>query len=166
MSDLFLLAVGVYLGMALPSLITKAMAYFQNRPIMKMITPTKIDQSRLCKGEHTWFSRKTGQEGKDNKICRVCGLICGTDKMATTEALDQIEENIRFDTLEEQVYQDFVSRENDDLRKYFAEELKAGLDFGKLAKLHNAGITFGIRYNKYKSVHLPPLLKNLEKSNA
>jgi len=163
---LLIFSIGLYLGNKLPDWIAKAMVWYATRPIIKMITPTKIKQGRLCKGPHNWIAKKLDIQGKESNICRVCGLIEGTGRMATAEALDQIEENMRFDALEEQVYQDFVSRENEDIRKYFAAELKGGLDFGKMAKLHNAGITFGVRYNKYKSIHLPPLLKNLEKSNS
>lgn len=168
MNTLLIVALSLYLGSKLSEWIGKAIVYFQNREIIKAITPTAIKEDRLCKGPHTWLNTRTWTEKGtvDARICRVCGLIDGTNKMATIEAIDQIEENNKIQALEEGVYQDFIDKENKELRAFFAAELKEGLSFDKLAMLHNAGITFGARFNKYKVARLPEMLKELIKSNA
>ncbi len=158
----------LWVGINLPNWLAKVIVYFQNRSIIKAITPTDLDEKRLCKAPHVWLNTRAWTEKGtvDSKVCRVCGLIDGTKKMATEAAIDQIEENNKVQAVEEQVYQDFISKENGDLRAFFASELKEGLSFEKLVQLHNAGITFGARYNKYKVTRLPEMLKILEKSDA
>lgn len=168
LENLSLLAIFLYVGSNWEKWFYAAVKYFENRAIIKSITPTAIKEDRLCKQPHTWLNTRTWTEKGtvDARICRVCGLIDGTNKMATIEAIDQIEENNKIQALEEGVYQDFIDKENKELRAFFAAELKEGLSFDKLAMLHNAGITFGARFNKYKVARLPEMLKELVKSNA
>lgn len=163
-----ILIAGIYFGNKLPFWIGRFVTFVQNRTILDNLIPKKIDPTRLCKGNHSWINARTFSESgpAQVKVCRVCGLIEGSDKMATPEAIDQIEENNLMRDLEQRLYKEFSTLENTDIRKYFDKEIKNGLSFEKLASVHAAGMTFGQRYTIFKTAKKGEIEKELFKSNS
>jgi hypothetical protein len=159
---------GILVGFEGPIWVSILFRKLQNRKIIKEITPTDVDDSRLCKGPHAWIkAHAVADQGPiEVSICQVCGFIPSTNKMASVEAIDRIQENNKIRAVEAKIYKDFVEREDGDIRKYFDSEIKNGVSFEKLAHIHNAGITFGSRYNIYKSARAEDIQKELNKSDA
>jgi hypothetical protein len=168
MYTFLILIAGIYLGNKLPFWIGRAVSFFQNRALLDSLVPKEVDPSRLCKGNHSWITARTFTDTGPSqvKVCRVCGLIEGTEKMATAEAIDRIEENNQIRELETRLYKEFSALEDGDIRKYFDKEIKNGLSFDKLAHVHTAGMTFGQRYTLYKASKKDDIEKELTKSNS
>lgn len=163
-----ILLVGFYLGNKMPFWVPKAISYFRNRHLLNSLIPKAADPDKLCKGTHPWMNARTfTDEGPATvKVCRVCGLIEGSNKQATQDAIDRIEENNRLRDLEDRLYREFASLEDRDVRKYFSEEIKNGLSYQKIAHIHTAGMTFGQRYTIYKASKKEEIEKELTGSNA
>jgi hypothetical protein len=168
MTGLLLLAGGFILGFLGPVWASDLFRYVQNRQILKDITPADVDERKLCKGPHSWMGATTlTDEGVGStQVCQVCGFIPSISKMATTEAIDRIEENNRIRAIQSQIYRDFQAQENGDIKNFFAEELKGGLSFEKLAHVHCAGMTFSARFGIYKSSRAEDIEKAITRTNA
>jgi hypothetical protein len=162
------LVVGIFVGLYGPVWISDLFRYLQNRQILKDITPQDTDETRLCKGPHSWIGAQAFTDnGRETvQVCQVCGFIPSLDKMATPEAIDRIEENNRIRDIQGKIFTDFQTREDDDIKKYFDEEIKNGVSFEKLAHIHSAGMTFGARFNMYKAGRADEIEKVINKSNA
>lgn len=165
---LLAVAIGIAIGLKGPGILARAIYNFQNRRIMKDLVPQKVDPKKLCKAPHSWILATTFTDKGNGsvRICRVCGLVEGSNTAVTEEAIDRIEENNRLRQLEEKVYQEFTSKEDSDVRKYFDKEIKNGLSYEKLAKLHTAGMTFKQRYAMYKSGKKKEIEQELSRSNS
>lgn len=162
------LLLGIYLGNKLPFWIGNAVSYLQSRALINSLVPKQADPEKLCKGTHSWITARTFTDKgpAEVKVCRICGLIEGSDKAATAEAIDRIEENNQIRELEKRLYKEFIAREDEDVRRYFDKEIKNGLSFDKLAHVHNAGMTFGQRYTIFKASKKEDIEKELTKSNS
>lgn len=167
MDTTLLVILALFIGSKIPDSFYAFVRWYQNRKIWKDITPTDVDQKKLCR-VHNWIDGRTLTENGETitKVCRVCGLIQGTNKMATPAGLDMIEENNRFRQVEEDLYQEFVKNEEVDLKKYLAKDLANGLNFDKVATIHNAGITFAHRFTLYKAAKSKEITALLNKSDA
>lgn len=162
------LLVGLYLGNKLPYWIADLVTYVQNRQTIRIITPNKVDEKKLCKAPHSWINTSVDtKEGiKEHKICRVCGFISGMNKMAKPEAIDMVEENNKIKEVEARLQKDFLNFEDNEIKKFFDEELKNGLSFEKLMAVHDAGITFSSRFFNYKISKIPEIERELKRGNA
>lgn len=139
-------------GYYAPIVLTRAMLYFFDRKILSRMVPGKIDPKKLCKGPHSWLvARALTQDGLgETQVCRMCGLVSGSDRMASLEVVDTIEENNRTRKIEAKLVDEFLAKEDKEIGAYFAEELNSGLSFEKLTRIHAAGMTFTKRYAEYK----------------
>ncbi len=162
------LVLGMYVGNKLPFWIAKLNSYLDRRYILKRMMPKKLDPSKMCHGPHWWLDASiyTEDGDKEAKICSACGFIQGTRTAATPEAIDRIEENIRYKAIEDKIYQEFSDKEDNDIKKFFDNELSNGMSFEKLVRLHNAGISFNRRYIEYRSSKSQEVRKELAKSNS
>jgi hypothetical protein len=162
------LLIALYVGNKLPFWIAKVVTFFQRRAILNPMLPKKLNPKKLCSGSHNWLPANiyTDQGSKEIKVCNICGFIMGTETVATPEAIDIIEENLRHKEIEDRIYMEFSTREDSDIRKFFSEEIKNGLSFEKLQKLHNAGITYNHRYVVFRSAKNKEVQLELAKSNA
>ena len=171
MVDLFpaaMLILGIIIGFWGPVWASNLVTYFENKKVIDEITPLSLDETKLCKGPHAWIPTKSlTDRGYENiQVCQVCGFLPSMGKMAKPEAIDRIEENNKIRAIQEMIYRDFVIREDDDMKKYFDEEIKNGVDFEKLAHIHTAGMTFNARLNAYKASRMSEVEKVLSKGNA
>ena len=166
--NILALAVGIFVGLYGPVWISNAFRYIQNRQILKDISPREVDETRLCKGPHSWIgARAFTENGFENvQVCQVCGFIPTLNKMATPEAIDRIEENNRIHGIQSKIFTDFQAREDEDIKKYFDEEIKNGVSFEKLSHIHSAGMTFGARFNIYRAGRAEEIDKVINKSDA
>ena len=162
------LLIAFYLGNKLPFWVPKVVLFFKRRAILNPMLPKKLDPNKLCTGPHNWLPAAiySDQGNQEVKVCNLCGFIMGTDTVATPEALDSIEENIRHKEIEDRIYMEFSNREDADIRKFFSEEIKNGLNFEKLQKLHTAGVTYNHRYMAFRTSKNPEIQRELLKSNA
>lgn len=164
----FIFLLGLWLGLHGPTILGDLITYFQNRAIIKAITPIPINPQLLCKGKHSWLIAKTLEEKgySTAKVCRVCGFIDGVNKMASVEAIDNIEQNNKIQKIEQDIYNEFWKLEDGDIARFFHNEIQNGLEFNKLTRLHEAGMTFGARFHKYKATRAADITKELKKSDA
>lgn len=168
MYTFFILAAGVFLGLYGPIWASNLITYLQNRQILKDVTPRDVDDAKLCKGAHSWINAQTFTDtgAGSIQVCQVCGFIPTINKMASTEAIDSIEEHNRLTAVQSKIYTDFQVQEDGDIRKYFDEEIKNGVSFEKLAHVHLAGMTFGARFNIYRASRAEEIQKAVTGSNA
>lgn len=152
----------------LATIVYGASNFFKNRSLMKNLVPQKIDKKRLCRGPHPWMKVKTWTEKgpSETQMCRACGLVSGTETMASPEAIDRIEENQKIRDIDAKLYRDFLAKEDEDIKQFFAREIQGGLNFDKLAKIHAAGMTFGQRFTYYKASKVEDIEKELTKSDS
>lgn len=149
---LFLIA-GLYIGNRLPWWLTRLVSNIEKRRTLKSILPTPVDDNRLCNDRHEWTTAKVVDikgEFLDIKVCSKCGFFPSLNSMATKEGLRRIQENNRLYTFNTKVIEDFTTIEETDLKEFFAEEIKAGLDFQKVVRTYNAGQTMRQRFTLYK----------------
>jgi hypothetical protein len=167
MSALYLL-IGLVVGFYGPVWLSDLFRYLQNRQILKDITPQEVNESRLCKGPHSWIGAQAFTDhGRETvQVCQVCGFMPSLKKMATTEAIDRIEENNRIREIQGKIFTDFQTQEDTEIKRYFDEEIKNGVSFDKLAHVHNAGMTFGARYNLYKASRAEEIDKAINRNDA
>lgn len=167
MSVLFL-SLGLVIGFFGPEIYYRLKNAILIRKLTKTVLPSTIDEKRMCKGPHSWMPTPTitaqGQGTAD--VCRLCGFISGTDKMASLEMLDRIEENNRIRETEEKLFNSFSAQEDEEIKAFFSEELKTGISFDKLLKLHSAGMTFHERFFIYKASRAGELEKEINRGNA
>lgn len=166
--DILMIVVGIVIGTEGPIQLSRFFKFLQNRQLMREITPIEVNESKLCKGPHPWLEVPTLTEKGPGKtqVCRACGLIPSLNKMATPEAIDRIEENNAIRSVEEKIYKDFLAKEDAEIKEYFGDEIKSGVDFEKLAALHSAGMTFGTRFSVYKSGRADEIVKVLNRTDA
>jgi hypothetical protein len=165
---LSILVVGIFAGLYGPVWLGRFLGYMENRQILKDIMPQEVSEEKLCRGSHSWINAQTlTHEGRGSiQVCQVCGFIPSIDKMATPEAIDSIEEHNRLSAIQGKIYTDFQAQEDGDIKKYFAEEIKNGVSFEKLAHVHAAGLTFGARYAIYRASRAEEIKKAVTGSNA
>lgn len=140
----------------------------RQRRAIKFASLQVADSEKLCKGPHSWIFAQIGTaEGPAQvRVCRACGFIGGSNRVASPEAIDRIEENNKIRELEVRLYNEFLEQEDAEIKKYFDEEISKGVNFDKLLHVHNAGITFNQRYAMYKASKAVDIEKELTKSNA
>lgn len=141
---------------------------FKAKRMVQSIIPQVADPKKLCKTPHSWIMAPTiTKEGQGFvQVCRVCGFISGSDKVASMDSIDRIEENNRIREIESRLLKDFLTQEDDQMKKYFDLEIKGGLNFDKLAHIHGAGMTFNQRFLVYKASRAEEIEKELTKSDA
>jgi len=168
MYTFFVLVVGILIGFYGPVYLSNLFTYLQTRQLVKDSTPQNVDESKLCKTPHSWIKAKTFTDKGIGSVdvCQVCGFIPSLDKMATPDAIDSIEESNRIDEIQGKIYRDFQTQEDNDIKKYFEEEIKNGVSFEKLAHVHAAGLTFGARFSNYRASRAEEVQKALSRSNA
>lgn len=161
-------ALGLVLGYKSLVWLDDAINYFKTQKILKQITPANVNDKRLCKGPHAWMMAPlwSPQGESQVRVCQVCGFIPEMEKMVKPEAIDRIEENNKIRQMEKKIYRDFLAQEDNDIKKYFDKEIKDGVSFEKLAHVHGAGMTFGARFNIYKSARAGEIEKALSKVDA
>lgn len=135
---------------------------------MKSMMPQVADPKKLCKGPHSWILARTlTKDGPGStQVCRICGFISGSNKVASMESIDRIEERNRIMEIEARLLRDFLTKEDDQMKKYFDSEIKGGLDFEKITHIHSAGMTFSQRFLVYKASKAEEIEKELTKSDA
>lgn len=140
----------------------------KSKKLLKSITPQIADPEKLCRGPHSWIVAKTlTKDGSGTtQICRVCGFISGSNKVASMESIDRIEESNRIREIESKLLKEFLGQEDNSIKKYFDSEIKGGLDFDKLTHIHAAGMTFNQRYSIYKASKAEEIEKQLTRSDA
>jgi len=160
--------IGILLGFFGPEIWFKIRMKMKLATIVKNMTPQEADESQLCKGPHPWMETTvlTSDGKKKIPVCSACGLISGTNKVASQEAIDRIEEMNRIKEIEQRLYNDFLNEEDNEIKKYFSKELENGLDFDKLVHVHAAGMSFGSRFSIYKAAKAPELEKELNKKDS
>lgn len=153
---------------AIRFIVLRLLDSFKMRKRIKDATPQTADPAKLCKGPHSWLlASAITKEGPGHvQVCRVCGLISGSDKVASTESIDRIEENIRIRDIEARLLKDFMDTEDGNIKKHFDSEIKSGLNFDKLVQIHTAGMTFSQRFLYYKASKAEEIEKELTKSDA
>lgn len=164
----WILIIGIFIGLEGPVWFSSALKYFQNRKILKEVTPTDIKPEKLCEGPHHWISARAYTDKGISlvQVCQLCGFIPSSNKMASPEAIDRIEENNKIGEVEDRIYADFLAKEDGDIKKYFDQEIKNGVNFEKLIHIHSAGMTFGTRYYAYKSTRAEEVKKVLNRNNS
>lgn len=162
------IVVGLLLGFFGPEVLFRIKLKMELASLKKNIIPKEADPSKLCSGPHPWMETMVMTPDGDKRIpvCSACGLISGTNKVASQEAIDRIEEMNRVREIEQRLYSDFITAEDDEIKKYFSKEIESGLDFDKLAHVHAAGMSFSTRFSIYKAAKTPELEKELNKGNA
>lgn len=162
------LVVGIYFGNKVPFWIAKVTSFFQRRSVLKTMLPKNLDPAKICRGPHWWLDASiyTDEGDKRIKVCSVCGLIQGTRTVATQEAIDRIEEGLRYKELEDKIYKEFTIKEDSDIKRFFDNELKNGMSFEKLQKLHTAGATFQQRYVAFRVNKAAEVEKELSRSDS
>lgn len=170
MHTLAILAIGLLVGSEGKNWLSTFITYFQNRKLLREITPTAIKKNRLCKVQHSWIATPhfdgTSNEAKMVALCQVCGLIPSMGKMAPIAAIDRVLDNKLIQETEAKIYRDFIAKEDEDIKKYFSTELQNGVSFDKLTALHGAGMTFGSRFRLFKSSKADEITKSLNRINA
>lgn len=159
---------GIVIGWYIPIWLSKVYIYFLSKEITKNSIPQKVDDNKMCKTRHDWIEAVTfaGSKTGKTRLCRLCGFIPELNLMASYEAIDRIEENNKIRQLEDNIYKDFINKEDEDIKKFFTKEIENGVSFDKLVQLHSAGITFMQRYGNYKLSRAPEIEKELTKDNA
>lgn len=132
------------------------------------VLPQDADPSKLCKGPHSWITARTlTKEGSGTtQVCRVCGFISGSGKVASMESVDRIEESNKIREIETRLLKEFLDQEDDQMKKFFDSEIKGGLSFNKIAQIHSAGMTFEYRFMAYKASKADEIEKELTRSDA
>lgn len=155
-------------GLLLPDGIFLAKNYFMLRKIKNTVIPKRAKPDQLCRGPHSWLKveEPTPKGVQTAQVCRICGLISGTNLVASQEAIDEIEEDNKHRDIEGKLYDEFLKREDDEIRHFFSKEIEGGVDFGKLAKVHAAGITFYDRFSLFKSIKNKEIQKELRKTDS
>lgn len=151
---LFVASFSFYLGQNLPYWMGILVTKIQNERLLRKIRPTEVDEDRLCKEPHDWFSAphtvdENGEYTRVN-VCKNCGVIPALNTMATVEGLEYIEKNKKLFQEEEKIKQDFLKLEEEGIRKHFKEELDGGMQFDKLAQIYHAGQNMKERFILYK----------------
>lgn len=162
------IVIGILLGFFGPEVWFRLRVKMELAALRKNIIPQEADASKLCNGPHPWMETMvmTPDGEKRIPVCSACGLISGTNKVASQEAIDKIEEMNRVREIEQRLYSEFLNAEDDEIKKYFSKEIESGLDFDKLAHVHAAGMSFSSRFSIYRAAKTPELEKELNKSNA
>lgn len=147
--------IGFYIGQRLPYWTTGILDWFEKRRILSTITPTSVDEYRLCEDLHLWIDANSiNEKGEYVKIsvCNKCGFIPSKNLMATEQGLERIKENRRLLDLEDKIREDFIDMEEANLRDHFKQEIENGLSFEKLIEAYNAGQNLKQRFTIYKMV--------------
>lgn len=167
MTAVYFLAVFI-LGFFTPTLILFCMEYYKARKFRNAHMPRKAESDKLCRGPHSWITAEANTNSgiSDVKVCRACGFVSGTELMVSPDAIDRIEENNKIREIEGKLYKEFLNKEDNDIKKYFGEEIKNGVNFEKLTVLHAAGMTFGQRYTIYRTAKAEEIQEELTKDNA
>ncbi|MCX9024595.1 MAG: hypothetical protein OIN85_00700 [Candidatus Methanoperedens sp.] len=162
------LVIGIFLGRHVPTFLQELSYRIKNKKALKSVFPTKVKKGNTCK-THSWFKvnsiDENGSEGKID-VCRSCGLVSGTDLAFSAEMIDRMEEDMRLEGLEKKIYTDFAEKEDQDIRKFLEAELKGGLDYKKIAKVHTAGMTFNYRLQAYRMIKNKEVQETLSRGNA
>lgn len=168
MHTFFVATISLFVGLYGPIYLSNLFRYVQNRRILKDLTPQKVDDDKLCKGPHSWINATTFTDKGpgSTQVCQLCGFIPSLHLMVTAEAIDRIEENNRIRAIQDKIFSDFQDQEEKEMKAYFDEELKNGVDFEKLVHIHGAGMTFGTRFNIYRSARAEEIEKAITGSNA
>jgi len=160
--------IGLGLGLLAVEILFRVRLFLMHRDMKRLMVPSKVQKSKLCKGPHSWMETaiadKEGQP-KNVQVCRICGFISGTDVMASQEAIDRIEETKKLMEIDEKLVKEFLEKEDEEIRKFFVEELKAGLSFEKIARIHEAGITFNKRFALFRLSREPEVVKEVMRAN-
>jgi len=154
-------------GLFMPDMILLAKGLLLYYKLKKAATPRRAKPTDTCRGPHSWLT--TGlvrEDGQNSGICRICGLIKDTNLMVSQEEIDSLEREVKMNEIETKLFTDFLKREDEDIKAYFSKELANGVDFGKLTKLHNAGITFNDRYAMYRAAKNKEVQKELRKGDS
>lgn len=138
------------------------------RKLKKKILPLKADKKITCKTTHSWMEAAVlNGEGYDiRKICKVCGLVEGTDLAMPLETVDILEEELQVKLIEEGLYKEFLQKEDEGIKKFFKKEIDAGLDLQRLLRIHAAGMTFMNRFENFKALKENSIKEQLYRSNA
>lgn len=146
------LITGIVLGIFGMAAVQILLAALEMRKVRKAIVLGNVDKKKLCKGMHSWIDAKMagGQGVAPVKVCQMCGFISGTNKMATQDMIDRVEEQNRLFEIEEKLLEEFMKFEEKQVQAFFHEELKNGFNFDKLIQLHAAGQTFNERFMIFK----------------
>lgn len=128
-----------------------------------ILTPIDVDESKLCKGSHSWIeslSVNDAGEYSPLSICDKCGFIPSKNLMASEEALKRVINNNRIRQLEETIQKDFLDKESADIKKLLEdEEPKNTLTDTKIGRIYNAGQTWNKRYIIYKIARTEELMR-------
>ena len=155
---IFVASFSFYLGQNLPYWIGRIVTKIQNERILRKIRPTEVDENRLCNQPHEWFSAPHTVDEKGDytyvNVCKNCGIIPTMNSMASIDGLKHIKKNQKLLKEEEQIKDGFSKFEEDEIRFHFEEELKNGLEFGKLVKVYRAGQTMKERFILYRLYNL------------
>lgn len=138
------LILGMYLGLALPYYINAAFVWFEKRKSLKGMFPTTIDQNRLCSSRHEWIDVIGVDNEKDyttQQVCTKCGFLPSRDLMVSELGLKKLLEHRYIQHLEQTIEQEFLLKEEYDIKKIFEKEMENGLGMDKLILLYNAGQT-------------------------
>ena len=141
------------LGRYLPYWLGHLVHTIRTERILSKLLPREVDECRLCSEPHQWISVTSdideNGEFKFTNICKNCGFIPKLNLMATKEGLEQIENNKKLREQDEKIRDEFIKKEEEEIRNYFTEELKNGMDFQKLTQLYLAGSTVKERMVKF-----------------
>lgn len=159
---LIIFVIGLYVGNRLQDWVTSLVKRIEKYRLFSIITPTPVDDYKLCQGRHTWIDANTLDENNEVvkiNVCDVCGFIPSKNLMATQEGLKRIRENKKLNDLEEKIKKEFIDIEEAGLKEFFSEELKNGLNFDKIAQVYSYGQTLRNRLILYKIARAEKELK-------
>ena len=164
---IFLLFSGAALFVVLDSLYITYKVYRSARKTRHLLIPSKVDNTKLCKGPHNWLKAPSVDKGQktESNICRVCGLVSGKELMASEEYIEAIEEANKRNEITVRMWDSFLAEEDQTIREFMTTELEKGLDFDKLVKIHTAGTTARDRFALYLEAKKEDIQKELTRSN-
>jgi hypothetical protein len=165
---MFSILLGVFLGFVGTVVLGNYLTFRDRYKIKKSLTLWKVDEKKLCKTPHAWMdaAMNTPKGMSQVKVCRVCGFVSGTDLMASQEMIDRVEDQNKLYEIEKRLEKEFLDQEDEEIKKFFSEELKGGLSFDKLVKLHSAGTTLSERFSIYKLHKAKDIEKEIQRGDA
>lgn len=153
---LSVLATGLFIGFKLPYWYAAAVYSSARGNAAKGLTPTEVDENRLCYGPHSWTEATIadGAHYSTVNVCEKCGFIPNRNLMASPEGIKRVIEHKKRIEQELAFENEFLSNEQKEYETLFAEEIKNGLSVDKLFKVYGDGQTSYKRYVLFKLAKL------------